>query len=54
MELFEITDTIAGFEWDLDRLKALHRDLSTTMNHEVEALLGLDAQAAPAAVSEAS
>src|SRR5262249_53102471 len=42
-ELFEITDEIAGFEWDFDRLKVLHHDLSKTMNREVEALLGLDA-----------
>jgi flavin-dependent dehydrogenase len=41
-ELFEITDAIAGFEWDLERLKPLHLNLSKTMNHEVEALLGLD------------
>jgi len=43
-ELFDITDTIAGFGWDLDRLKPLHLNLSKTMNQEVEALLGLDAQ----------
>jgi 2-polyprenyl-6-methoxyphenol hydroxylase-like FAD-dependent oxidoreductase len=42
-ELFDITDTIAGFGWDLDRLKPLHLNLSKTMNQEVEALLGLDA-----------
>jgi flavin-dependent dehydrogenase len=42
-KLFEITDTIAGFEWDLESLKPLHLDLSKTMNGEVEALLGLDA-----------
>jgi 2-polyprenyl-6-methoxyphenol hydroxylase-like FAD-dependent oxidoreductase len=41
--LFDITDTIAGFEWDLDSLKPLHLELSKTMNGEVEALLGLDA-----------
>jgi hypothetical protein len=41
-KLFEITDTIAGFEWDLDSLKALHLELSKTMNVEAEALLGLD------------
>ena len=52
--LFEITDSIAGFEWDLDRLKALHEDLSKTMNHEVEALLGLDAQAGPPVAGQAS
>jgi 2-polyprenyl-6-methoxyphenol hydroxylase-like FAD-dependent oxidoreductase len=43
-ELFEITDTIASFAWDFDRLKPLHLHLSKTMNHEVEALLGLDGQ----------
>jgi flavin-dependent dehydrogenase len=42
-KLFEITDTIAGFEWDLDSLKPLHLELSRTMNGEVDALLGLDA-----------
>lgn len=42
-KLFEITDTIAGFEWDLNSLKPLHLELSKTMNGEVEALLGLDA-----------
>ena len=44
-ELFEITDAIAGFEWDLDTLKPLHKTLSKVMNEEVEALLGLDAPA---------
>jgi len=43
-ELFEITDTIAAFEWDLERLKPLHLQLSKTMNNEVEALLSLDAE----------
>lgn len=42
-KLFEVTDTIAGFEWDLDSLRPLHLELSKTMNGEVEALLGLDA-----------
>lgn len=42
-KLFDITDTIAGFGWDLDSLKPLHLELSQTMNGEVEALLGLDA-----------
>jgi flavin-dependent dehydrogenase len=41
-ELFDITDTIAGFDWDLDSLKPLHLNLSKAMNQEVEALLGLD------------
>jgi flavin-dependent dehydrogenase len=42
LRLFEITDAIAGFGWDFDQLKPLHLDLSKTMNHEVEAILGLD------------
>jgi 2-polyprenyl-6-methoxyphenol hydroxylase-like FAD-dependent oxidoreductase len=53
-ELFEITDAIAGFEWDFDRLKVLHQDLSKTMNREVEALLGLDAEVGPPAAGQAS
>ena len=44
-ELFEISDAIAGFEWDLDTLKPLHKNLSKVMNHEVDALLSLDAPA---------
>jgi 2-polyprenyl-6-methoxyphenol hydroxylase-like FAD-dependent oxidoreductase len=48
-ELFEMTDAIAGFEWDLDALKPLHLNLSRAMNHEVEALLGLDKPAVPTA-----
>jgi len=43
-DLFEITDEIAGFEWDLERLKPMHLGLSKTMNHEVKALLSLDEQ----------
>jgi flavin-dependent dehydrogenase len=35
LRLFEITDAIAGFGWDLDRLKPLHRNLSKAMNEEV-------------------
>jgi 2-polyprenyl-6-methoxyphenol hydroxylase-like FAD-dependent oxidoreductase len=46
-ELFEITDAIAGFEWDLDVLKPLHKRLSRVMNDEVEAVLDLDRLAAP-------
>ena len=42
-DLFEVTDEIAGFKWDLDRLKDLHLKLSRTMNHEVEAMLELEA-----------
>ena len=48
-ELFEITDAIAGFEWDLESLKPLHKNLSKAMNEEVEALLALDEAAEPPA-----
>jgi flavin-dependent dehydrogenase len=41
-ELFEISDAIAGFEWDLETLKPHHKHLSRVMNEEVDALLGLD------------
>jgi flavin-dependent dehydrogenase len=41
-ELFDITDRIAGFAWDLEKLQNLHRRLSRTMNAEVAALLALD------------
>ena len=42
LELFEITDAIAAFDWDLETLKLLHRRLSVAMNREVEALVALD------------
>ena len=41
-ELFDMTDAIAGMDWDLDGLKPMHLTLSRAMNEEVEALLGLD------------
>lgn len=40
-DLFEITDSIAAFDWDLDSLKSMHLKLSKTMNHECQALLEL-------------
>lgn len=45
IDLFEITDEIAGYGWDLDRLQPLHMELSKAMNHEVETLLELGAGA---------
>jgi flavin-dependent dehydrogenase len=42
-DLFEITDEIAKFEWDLDTLRALHLRLSRAMNTEVDALIALEA-----------
>jgi 2-polyprenyl-6-methoxyphenol hydroxylase-like FAD-dependent oxidoreductase len=41
-DLFEITDSIAGYEWKVEELKQLHLDLSKAMNREVEAMLALD------------
>jgi flavin-dependent dehydrogenase len=40
-ELFEITDRIATFAWDLEEVQNLHRRLSRTMNAEVAALLAI-------------
>lgn len=34
--LFEITDSIASFQWTLDEVKALHASLSTSMRAECE------------------
>ena len=42
-DLFEITDTIASYESEMDHVKQLHLHLSRTMNEEVDALLALDA-----------
>ncbi|MEZ4586722.1 MAG: NAD(P)/FAD-dependent oxidoreductase [Gemmatimonadales bacterium] len=39
--LFAVTDRIASFEWDLDEARALHLELSTEMNAEVDALTAL-------------
>jgi 2-polyprenyl-6-methoxyphenol hydroxylase-like FAD-dependent oxidoreductase len=36
----DLTDEIASFEWDLDRAKALHLELSRSMSREVEIILG--------------
>jgi flavin-dependent dehydrogenase len=44
-DLFEVTDAIAGFTWDIESLKPLHLTLSKMMNKEVEALLELEADA---------
>lgn len=36
--LFEVTDRIASFDWDLEQVKVLHLQLSKEMNAEVELL----------------
>lgn len=45
--LFEATDAIAAFDWDLPRLQALHQALNKAMKPEVEHLAALP----PAAVN---
>ncbi len=42
LELFDITDAVASFGWDLESLKQLHLDLSKQMNHEVDVLKELE------------
>lgn len=44
--LFEITDAIASFAWDIPEIKALHLDLSREMNREVAAMSSLHPAAA--------
>jgi flavin-dependent dehydrogenase len=39
--LFEATDAIASFAWDLDRVRSLHVALNQAMKREVEYLVGL-------------
>ncbi|NBC32167.1 MAG: NAD(P)/FAD-dependent oxidoreductase [Alphaproteobacteria bacterium] len=41
-DLFDVTDAIAAFDWDLESLKMLHRRLNTAMKDEVDYLAGLD------------
>ncbi len=43
LRLFEITDAIASFDWDFEKLQQLHRDMSEEMKKEVRHLLSLDA-----------
>ena len=38
-ELFQITDSIASFQWSLDEVKALHARLSTSMRAECERMV---------------
>jgi 2-polyprenyl-6-methoxyphenol hydroxylase-like FAD-dependent oxidoreductase len=42
IELFELSDRIASFDWSLDQLQQLHRALSGAMRREVHALIDLD------------
>jgi flavin-dependent dehydrogenase len=40
--LFNVTDAVASFEWDLPAIKNLHRSLSDEMKREVAAMALLD------------
>jgi flavin-dependent dehydrogenase len=40
--LFEVTDAIASFEWDMTTIQQLHRSLSNEMKREVAVLTELD------------
>jgi hypothetical protein len=41
MELFDVTDEIAGYRWSLPELKNMHLRLSDAMNREVAHLAAL-------------
>lgn len=41
LDLFDVTDDVASFDWDLERVKQLHLTLSKQMNHEVDAMTHL-------------
>ena len=38
-ELFEVTDRIASFDWDLTDIRSLHETLARSMSREVKQLL---------------
>jgi 2-polyprenyl-6-methoxyphenol hydroxylase-like FAD-dependent oxidoreductase len=46
--LLDISDAVAGYDWTLEQVQTLHRELSAAMKQEVAALLALDS-ASPAA-----
>ncbi len=48
-DLFEITDRVASFEWDLDEMKALHLDLNQAMRTEVRHMAAVSPRVAVAA-----
>jgi len=51
LNLFELSDEIASFDWSLDQLKEKHIRLSKEMNREVKALTILHASAGQEAVA---
>jgi 2-polyprenyl-6-methoxyphenol hydroxylase-like FAD-dependent oxidoreductase len=42
VEFLDLSDVIASFDWDYERVKELHRRLSKLMNRECDRLLALD------------
>ena len=40
-QLFTVTEAVAGFDWDLDRLRLLLREVSSAMADEVDHLQAL-------------
>jgi flavin-dependent dehydrogenase len=40
-ELLDVTSAVASYDWTLDEVQALHRELSESMKREVKALLAL-------------
>lgn len=56
-DIFDVSDAIASFEWDLPTVRAWHRRLSRAMGHEVEvmrAIAGGTSPAGPVALATAS
>lgn len=45
--VFEVTDKIASFDWDLISVRALHETLASEMAHEVRAIAATGAPATP-------
>ena len=48
-DLFEVTDKIASFDWDNNKIKSLHSQLSASMKIETEFVAGLTAKTSLAA-----
>jgi flavin-dependent dehydrogenase len=46
-ELLDVTDAVAAYDWTLEAVQDLHRQLSESMKREVKALLALDAVPGP-------
>jgi flavin-dependent dehydrogenase len=45
VDMLDVTDEIASFQWDLENIQELHLRLSKEMNREAQMLAGLDSQA---------